>query len=176
VAGKLKSEGILDPDKIVLTAVVSAPAMPADVGPQVAEVLKLKGDVTRGATAVQRCYMCHNINGQGIDFGPGLTGWGATQPTDVIAEAMINPNKDIAHGYEGHTLMTNDGLQIDGMLLSDGNFAMIKSVGGQTQIVPKEKLKSKQKMTRSLMMNAAMLGMTAQDIADVIAYLKQPVK
>jgi len=25
-------------------------------------------------------------------------------------------------------------------------------------------------------MNAAMLGMTAQDIADVIAYLKQPVK
>jgi len=32
VAGKLKSEGILDPDKIVLTAVVSAPAMPADVG------------------------------------------------------------------------------------------------------------------------------------------------
>jgi putative heme-binding domain-containing protein len=94
----------------------------------------------------------------------------------VIAEALINPNKDIAHGYEGHTLMTKDGLQIDGILLSDGNFAMIKSVGGQTQIVPKEKLKSKQKMTRSLMMSAAMLGMTAQDIADVIAYLKQPVK
>ena len=176
VAGKLKSEGILDPDKIVLTAVVSAPAMPADVGPQVAEVLKLKGDATRGATAVQRCFMCHNINGQGIDFGPGLTGWGATQPTDVIAEALINPNKDIAHGYEGQTLMTKDGVQIDGILLSDGNFAMIKSVGGQTQIVPKEKLKSKQKMTRSLMMSAAMLGMTAQDIADVIAYLKEPVK
>lgn len=176
VTGKLKSEGILDPEKIVLTAVVSAPAMPADVGPQVAEVIKLKGDATRGATAVQRCYMCHNINGQGIDFGPGLTGWGATQPTDVIAEAMINPNKDIAHGYEGHTLMTKDGLQIDGILLNDGNFSMIKSVGGQTQIVPKEKLKSKQKMTRSLMMSAAMLGMTAQDIGDVIAYLKQPVK
>ena len=173
ITDQLKTEGILDPDKITLTPVITPEALPAEQGPQLADVVKLKGDAERGATAVQRCYMCHQVNGQGVDFGPGLTGWGATQPTEVIAEAIINPSKDIAHGYEGSTLMTKDGVQIDGLLLADGEYLMIKSLGGQTQLVPRAKLKSKAKLNRSLMMSAAMLGMTPQDVADVIAYLKK---
>ena len=176
VGQSLKTQGILDPDKIKLNAVVTPPAMPAESLPKIEDVTNAKGDATRGAVAVQRCYMCHSINGQGVDFGPGLTGWGASQPTDVIAEAIINPSKDIAHGFEGSTLMLKDGMQIDGMILTDGDFVIIKSQGGVSQIVAKEKIKSKQKMNRSLMMSGPQLGMTAQDIADVIAYLKQPVK
>lgn len=174
VTEALKSEGILDASKIQLTAVVTPPAPPADQGPQVAEVMKLEGDAKRGAAAVQRCYMCHSVNGQGVDFGPGLTGWGATQPKDVIAEAIINPSKDIAHGYDGHSITTKDGIQIDGLLLTEGEFLMVKSMGGQTQLVPGQKVKSKPRMTRSMMLSAAQLGMTAQDVADIIAYLKQP--
>ncbi len=174
VTEALKEEGILDASKIQLTAVVTPPAPPADQGPQLAEVMKLEGDAKRGAVAVQRCYMCHSINGQGVDFGPGLTGWGATQPKDVIAEALLNPSKDIAHGFEGHSIKTKDDIQIDGLLLTDGDFLMVKSLGGQTQLVPREKVRSKGKMQQSMMLSAAQLGMTAQDVADVIAYLKQP--
>ena len=174
VSDRLKSDGILNPDDIKLVAAITPPA-PATV-PPVADVLALQGEATRGAIAVQRCYMCHQINGQGIDFGPGLTGWGATQPTEVIADALLNPNKDIAHGFDGHTIMTKEGVQIDGMILTDGDFVIIKSQGGISQIVPKEKIKSKKRMDRSLMISAIGLGMTAQDIADVIAYLKQPAK
>jgi putative heme-binding domain-containing protein len=172
VADKLKTEGILDPDKISLVAVITPPAPPADKVPAVADVLKLTGDAKKGAQTMTRCLMCHQINGQGVEVGPGLTGWGASQPTEVIAEAIITPSKDLAHGYEGTTIMTKDGVQIDGLLLSDGEFAMIKSMGGTTQIVHKSKIKSKQKMTTSLMMSGPTLGLTAQDIADVIAYLK----
>lgn len=174
VTEALKFEGILDASKIQLTPVVTPPAPPAGQGPQVAEVMKLEGDVKRGAAAIQRCYMCHSVNGQGVDFGPGLTGWGATQPKDVIAEAIINPSKDIAHGYEGHSITTRDGIQIDGLLLTEGEFLMVKSMGGQTQLVPGEKVKSKPKMNRSMMLSAAQLGLSAQDVADIIAYLKQP--
>jgi putative membrane-bound dehydrogenase-like protein len=174
VTEALKAEGILDAEKIQLTPVVTMPEPSSDQGPQVADVMKLQGDPKRGALTVQRCYMCHSINGQGVDFGPGLTGWGATQPKDVIAEALIHPSKDIAHGYEGHSVRTKDGIQIDGLLLTDGDFLMVKSLGGQTQLVPKEKVKSKAKMQQSMMLSALQLGMTAQDVADVIAYLKQP--
>lgn len=173
VADALKSEGILDPDKIKFTAVVTPPSLPADQGPQLAATLKLKGDPKAGAVGVQRCYMCHSLNGQGVDFGPGLTGWGATQPTEVITESIINPTKDIAHGFDGWTLVTKDGVQIDGIILADGPFVMIKSLGGQTQIVPKEKIQSRKKMDRSLMLGAGLLGMSAQDVADVVAYLRQ---
>jgi len=172
VGESLKTEGILDPDKIVLTAVVTPPALPEGATPKLEDVLKLKGDEKNGAAQVQRCFMCHQINGQGVDFGPGLTGWGASQPTEVITEAILNPSKDIAHGFEGWSITTKEGIQIDGLLLSDGDFAMMKSMGGQTQIIAKEKIKSKKKMDRSLMMSGPTLGLTAQEVADVVAYLR----
>ena len=172
VPAMLKSAGILDPEKVTLTAVVSPEPPPADMIPRLEDVLKLTGNARNGATLVQRCYMCHQINGQGVDFGPGLTGWGATQPTEVITEAILNPSKDIAHGYEGTTLITKDNIRIDGLVLADGEFVMIKSLAGLTQIVPKAKIKSRQKMTRSLMMGAVQLGLTPQEVADVVAYLR----
>lgn len=170
VSKALKTEGILDPDKIKLVAVVAPPEVP---GPALEDVLKLKGNASKGAAVIQRCYMCHQINGQGIDFGPGLTGWGTSQPTEVITEAILNPSKDIAHGFDGTTIITKDGTQIDGIVLSDGDFVMIKSMGGQTQIVAKEKIKSKQKMKRSLMMSGPTIGLSPQEIADVVAWLRE---
>ena len=116
--------------------------------------------------------MCHQINGQGVEFGPNLEGWGRSQPGDIIAQALIEPSKDIAHGYEGTTLITKDNIRIDGLVLADGEFVMIKSLAGLTQIVPKAKIKSRQKMTRSLMMGAVQLGLTPQEVADVVAYLR----
>jgi putative heme-binding domain-containing protein len=173
IGEKLKQEGILDTSKITILPVVTPPALPPEVGPQLADVLKLTGDATRGATTAQRCIMCHNINGQGVDFGPGLTGWGASQPTEVIAEALINPSKDIAHGFEGNSIRTKKGEQVDGMILAEGEALMVKSVGGQTQLIGRDQIKSKAKMNQSLMLSAAQLGLTAQDVADIIAYLKK---
>ena len=172
VADMLKKEGILDPGQIKLTAVVSPEPPPADQIPKVEEVLKLTGDAKNGATVVQRCFMCHQINGQGVDFGPGLTGWGASQPTEVITEAVLYPSKDIAHGFEGTSIVAKDGTRIDGIVLTDGDFVMIKSMAGLTQIIPKELIKSKKKMDRSLMMGAVQLGLTKQEVADVVAYLR----
>ena len=172
VGEMLKNEGILDPAKIKLTAVVSPEPPPADKLPKTEDIMKLKGDAKNGATVVQRCFMCHQINGQGVDFGPGLTGWGASQPTEVIIDAVVNPSKDIAHGFEGTSIDTKDGTHIDGLLLTDGDFVMIKSMAGLTQIIPKQMIKSKKKMSRSLMMGAVQLGLTNQEVADVVAYLR----
>jgi putative heme-binding domain-containing protein len=45
-------------------------------------------------------------------------------------------------------------------------------MGGATQTVPKGRIQSQKKLGRSLMMSADQLGMTAQDVADVVAFLK----
>lgn len=169
---KLKAEGIFDPDAAELVSIVTPPSPPADQGPQLDAVLALQGDAAKGKLAVARCIMCHQIGGQGVEFGPSLEGWGKSQPSNVIAEALINPSKDIAHGYEGEEIVTKDGVTIHGMILMDGPVLMIRSLGGQTQFVSKKRLKSRKKLDTSLMMSAAQLGMTAQDIADAVAYLR----
>ena len=116
--------------------------------------------------------MCHELNGQGVEFGPALTGWGKSQPSEVIAEALINPSKDIAHGFDGHEIVTKDGITIHGMVLSEGDILIVRCMGGQTQYIPKNRIKSRRKLPYSLMLGATQLAMTPQDIADVVAFLR----
>ena len=61
---------------------------------------------------------------------------------------------------------------IDGMLLKEGDPAIILSMGGIQQIVPGDQIKQVRRLRHSLMMSAAQLGLSAQDVADVVAYLK----
>lgn len=169
----LKNAGIFDPDSINLVSVSTTEAPPNPSGFDVNAVLALKGDPAKGSTTIQRCYMCHQIDGTGVDFGPNLTGWGKTQPSKVIAEALLEPSKDIAHGFDGVQITTKDGIVIQGLILTDGDIVMIRSLGGQTQYVPKKAIAKREKLQRSMMMSAAQLGLTTQDIADVIAHMVQ---
>ena len=116
--------------------------------------------------------MCHQINGQGVEFGPSLDGWGLSQPSEIIAQALIDPSKDIAHGYDGVELILKDGTIIHGMLLTEGDIMIVRSMGGQNQFVPKSRIKTRNKLTRSMMLSAAQLALSAQDVADIVAYLR----
>jgi putative membrane-bound dehydrogenase-like protein len=170
IAEELKKEGIFDPESAKLVSIVTPPAIPSAV--KLADVLKLRGNIQNGMQLVNRCVMCHQINGQGVEFGPNLDGWGLSQPAEIIAQALIDPSKDIAHGYDGMELTLKDGTAIHGMLLTEGNIMIIRSMGGQNQFVPQSRVKSRKKLDRSMMLSATQLGMTAQDVADIVAYLR----
>jgi putative heme-binding domain-containing protein len=118
------------------------------------------------------CYSCHKIGSQGVGFGPDLTTYGSTQPTEVIAKAILNPSADIAFNYDGSRVETIDGKRIDGIILSKGDPTVIKSVGGVLQSIAEDKIKAVTRMERSLMAAPETLGLTAQSIADIVAYLK----
>ena len=168
----LKTAGIYDPETIVLReAIVPEPA--ADL-PQLSldEIASLKGDAARGKTTALRCVMCHAMDGAGADVGPALDGWGRGKSDDVIATAIVRPDAAIAHGYNGTQIRTKDGVTIQGLLIKEGDPLMIRSMGGLTQIVPADRVASRTRMPRSLMMSAAQLGLTAQDVADLVAFLR----
>ena len=167
----LKAAGIYDPDSIKLQEIVVPPA-PADL-PQLSidEIVRLKGDAARGKTAAARCVMCHSIDGAGAELGPALDGWGRGKSAEVIARALVTPSAEIALGYEGMEIRTKDGLTIHGVLIKDGDPLMMRSMGGITQIIPPTVVANRRRMTSSLMLSAAQLGLTAQDVADLIAFL-----
>ncbi|MFN0075901.1 MAG: PVC-type heme-binding CxxCH protein [Prosthecobacter sp.] len=170
IAEELKKEGIFDPESAQLVAIVTPPTIPSTV--KLDDVLKLKGNVQNGAQLVTRCVMCHQINGQGVEFGPALDGWGLSQPSEIIAQSLIDPSKDIAHGYDGVELILKDSTIIHGMLLTEGDIMIVRSMGGVNQFVPKSRIKTRSKLTRSMMLSATQLGMSAQDVADIVAYLR----
>jgi len=172
IDGILKAMG-QDPANVKLVA-VEMPAEPANAAklPSTAEIMKLKGDAERGKVSIATCYMCHRIGDQGVDYGPDLTTFGKQQPAEVIIDAILHPSADVSHGYEGTEIKTTDGITITGMLLSEGDPVIIKCLGGQTQTIAKSRIATMKRMEKSLMYSPAQLGLSAQAIADMAAYLK----
>jgi putative heme-binding domain-containing protein len=171
--GELKRRGIYDPDTVSLSEVIVPPAPAQSALPTVAEVAQLRGDAKRGREAASACLMCHSIEGRGVDYAPVLDGFGRRQPKDVVIGAILQPSSDIAHGYEGWELVLQDGRRIDGIILSEGDPTIIQSAGGLTQMVPAKLIQQRKWFGRSLMMSADQLGLTAQQVADIAAYLRK---
>jgi len=175
IADDLKEKGIYDPDSIELVA-APVPEPPA-AQPKVTEILKLKGDVARGKLAAARCVACHEIEGTGVDFGPNLKGWAAKQTVEGVVRSIAEPSADIALGYAGTEVKLKGGGVIHGIAFNNIDHVpvplVIQSAGGLTQLVPKSRIEGKRKtMGRSLMLDPTSLGLGAQDIADLAAWLK----
>ena len=169
----LKASGLYDASQVKLTA-SDFPAEPAGTKAlsSVETIAKLKGDPKLGAAAIAVCYTCHRIGDQGVEYGPNLTTYGRQQSAETIIQAIAQPSAAISHGYEGSRLVTKDGLVITGIVLTQGDPTMIKGIGGAIQTVPADRIKSVEKLEKSLMYSPAMLGLTDQSVADLTAYLK----
>ena len=172
IDAELKRRGLYDPDTVTINEVM-VPAPPENSAlPAVADIVKLRGDAKRGAVAAGACLMCHRIKGQGVDYAPALDGFASRQTRDVVITAIVNPSSDIAHGYEGAELTLTDGRKIHGLVLSGGNPTLVQSTGGVTQMIPAGLIKERKRLGRSLMLSADQLGLNAQQVADIAAYLR----
>jgi putative heme-binding domain-containing protein len=170
---RLKESGIYDPDKVEIQE-IKTPDESAVITrlPPVEEIMKLTGDPVKGKAQIQRCIMCHQVGEVGAMFGPSLNGWGKSQTLEVIIRSIVDPGADIAHGYAGTELVMKDGKVVNGLVLTRGNPTLITSMGGVTQTIPNQRIAKTRKMKRSLMMSAGQLGLSAQDVADIAAFMK----
>ncbi len=171
IDAQLKQRGLYDPAAVSISPSVVPEPAPSKLPPP-AEIARLRGDAAKGAVTAQACLLCHNIGGKGNDYGPALTGFARAQATEVVINAIVNPSAEIAHGFDGTILSLREGGEIHGIVLSNGDPVIVQSMGGLTQMVPAGKIRSRQPLGRSLMLSAEQLGLSAQDVADVVAYLK----
>jgi putative membrane-bound dehydrogenase-like protein len=172
IDAELKSRGLFDPEKVTLSESIVPPPPEKSSLPPVAEIARLRGDAKRGAQVAETCRMCHSIAGRGVDYGPTLDGFASRQTREVVISAIVDPSADIAHGYDGSEAILQDGRKIHGLTLSNDNPVILQSMGGITQLIPRSAIKDKHRLGRSLMLSAEQLGLSAQQIADVVAYLK----
>ncbi|MEW6302370.1 MAG: PVC-type heme-binding CxxCH protein [Verrucomicrobiota bacterium] len=168
---QMQKRGLYNPDSVQLTEIIVPEPGPSTL-PEPKAILELKGDAARGKQISTACQVCHQMGSEGVDFGPALTNWGQTQTREVIAQALLNPSMDIAHGFDGTEIKTRDGLTIHGIVVANGDPLIVKSMGGLTQTIPRKAIKSVRRLERSLMLSATQLGLSAQDVADVVAFLK----
>ncbi len=169
---QLKSRGIYDPATVSIAPML-IPAAEATKLPAAKEIAALKGNATKGAKVGESCLACHRIGDKGVDYAPALTGFAKAQTAEVVINAIINPSSEIAHGFEGMQITLQDGTVVHGLVHSNSDPVVVQSMGGVTQLIPRSKMRgAPQQLGRSLMLSADQLGLSAQDVADVLAYLK----
>jgi putative heme-binding domain-containing protein len=172
IDAQLKQRKLFDPDTISISPSIVPEPEPTKL-PPVAEIAKLNGNARRGADKAQACMLCHRLGDKGNDYGPALAGFAKAQTPEVVINAIINPSAEISHGFEGYELTLRDGGKIHGLVLSSGDPLIMSSMGGLIQTIPMSKTRGRpQQLGRSLMLSADQLGLTAQDVADIVAYLR----
>jgi quinoprotein glucose dehydrogenase len=65
------------------------------------------------------CLRCHKVSDEGGEVGPVMKGIGTRQKRDYLLESIVDPNKQIAKGYESVLLVLNNGQTRTGVLKSE---------------------------------------------------------
>jgi putative heme-binding domain-containing protein len=108
----------------------------------------------------------------GVAFGPDITAFARAQSREAVIESILHPSKSISHGYEGHTVQTDAG-DVQGVVLSRGDPVIVQSQGGLLQLIPKNRVQKIHRMRRSLMWPPQLLGLDAQGLADLVAWMQE---
>jgi len=142
------------------------------------KILAVKGDAERGAELFSStgkaaaCLACHFVNGSGRNFGPDLSKVGARLNQAQLIESLLAPSKLIAPGYQPVVLTMKDGDAQSGFIVKrEGEDVLLKIATGQSVPLKKAEIQSEQTLPVSLMPEGLLQSFTAQEAADLLAYL-----
>ncbi len=136
----------------------------------------LRGDDRNGErlffSARAACSRCHAVDGRGGDIGPDLGAVRAKLDTPALFDAILNPSAGIAFGYDTWMLETDDGRVVSGFLLSEGETVIVKDSGGVRTSLERDAIVARRKARVSTMPDNLSAQLEAQELADVVAFLR----
>jgi putative heme-binding domain-containing protein len=137
--------------------------------------LALKGDAAKGRLTFEKtCAACHQLAGVGSAVGPDLSAL-TDKSAGYLFTAILDPNAAVEGRFVTYQVETTDGETYAG-ILGDENAAGITIVqpNALKQRISRSKIKSLVGSKLSLMPEGLEQGMTAQDVADLIAFVQKP--
>ena len=141
--------------------------------PPIKELVAMSGNAEKGATVFARfCQNCHVVNGQGVDYGPGLSEIGNKLTKDALYKSILKPSEGISFGYEGYDIKLTDGSQVTGYILSKTEDQLqLRMYGGLTNTYDMSEVASVEEMEQSLMFDNLERAMSQQELVDLVEYL-----
>ncbi len=136
------------------------------------------GDATRGRAvfyekAAVSCVRCHKVAGQGGDVGPDLSSLGGQQPRDYLLTAIVDPNKQIAKGFETVIVELKNGKTLSGISRADdGQTLTLIAADGTLLQVDKSNIED-QARGKSAMPEDVVKKLSKSELRDLVEYLAQ---
>ncbi|MCF7765447.1 MAG: PQQ-dependent sugar dehydrogenase [Verrucomicrobia bacterium] len=146
----------------------------ANVQPEI--ILGLRGDAARGRTLFfqegTQCSRCHRIGGQGVELGPDLSTISKKLRPAQILEAILFPSRVIDPGFVAYQVETRDDLSYSGFVIRRTDREIVLKDASAREIrLPVDEVRSIQAQPVSVMPELLLQDLTAQDAADLLAFL-----
>jgi len=162
--------------------VLPAERMPQDLNPD--QIKELAGEAEKAGNPVNgelifrrrelACMTCHAIGGAGGQIGPDLSSLGTSSPAETIIKSVMYPTESIKEGYELQRVARTDGSEIMGYLVTDRpSEIVIRDVTGNEVAIPKDYIKTREKIPGSLMPPSLTATLDKQEFMDLVAYLSR---
>ncbi|MFN0021862.1 MAG: PQQ-dependent sugar dehydrogenase [Pirellulaceae bacterium] len=141
------------------------------------QILSLPGDADRGKriffeTSGVSCKNCHRIQKVGKELGPELTTIGKKYSRSQLLESILEPSKLIDPKYVTYLAEMDDGRLVTGLLLKkDDSEVVLKDAQDKEFRLPAKEIERLVPAQQSLMPDLLLRDMTAEQVADLLAYL-----
>ncbi len=143
-----------------------------------AEILALKGNTKRGEqifyeSSAAQCKNCHVVNGRGGTLGPDLSAIGKKYERATLLETILEPSKAISHEYVPYLVETTEGQIYAGFLVENSeNQIVLKDINSKLIRLRRKEIEVIEPQEKSLMPELVLREVTAQDAADLLAFLE----
>jgi putative heme-binding domain-containing protein len=155
-------------------AVFSSASERKALGEVYRQVLELEGDTAKGALLfAQNCATCHHLHGTGVHVGPDLAALG-NKSVPVLLTAILDPNQAIEARYVNYTAATRNGRELNGIIAAETAASVtFRTSGGLEETILRSDLEEMSSAGLSLMPEGLEKVLTAQELADLIAFLQR---
>ncbi len=121
--------------------------------------------------AAVACLRCHKVHAIGGDVGPDLTDIGAKRDRLSILRAIVDPDAEIAEGYESVVLLLDDGRIVTGVLRrEDADEIELATAEGSIIKVEKRRIEARRRGP-SAMPSDLVDRLSPRELRDLIEFL-----
>lgn len=143
----------------------------------VEQILAMQGNAQSGRALVmdaqtRQCVNCHRVKGTGRSVGPDLDQIATKRSREHLLESILDPSKAIDQEHQTHTVLTEDGELISGLLIERRVTGLtIRSADGKDHVLSTDDIQSQKASPVSIMPTGLAAELTAQELADILAFL-----
>lgn len=136
-------------------------------------VLNLDADVSRGQAVFKKtCASCHRVGDIGHQVAPDLASVKNKSEADLLI-AILDPNREAQPNFNVYTVVTEQGRSFNGIIASEtANSVTLKRAEAKEDVILRSNIEEMISTGSSLMPEGLEKDLSAQDFADVIAFVK----
>ncbi|MEZ0274290.1 MAG: PVC-type heme-binding CxxCH protein, partial [Roseimicrobium sp.] len=137
------------------------------------DATKTKGDSAKGQQVFATiCITCHKVKGLGMEVGPDITDVRIKEKEALLSD-ILDPNRMVEARWMAYQIDTKDGRMVAGLIAGETSTEVtVKMAAGITEVIPRSNIAKMKCLDASLMPVGLEGGITKEQMADLLAYLK----